>query len=415
MMLIKPSSAPGRLVAAFFALLALVIFLATWSCGKKQVSSQDEFDPVVRRFLIEGTDALKRLDFDRALALVDSVAKYKPNNADLHFLRGRIYSELMRWDEAEISYRKALDLLPNYRGVWNNLGNNEYRKQAYSKAITYYNKELERNQAAIPWTGMGRTYSQLGNNDSAMYAFEQAIALDSTYAPAYFNMAILEDDEGNAEAAFERVSRALSLAPDNLDYRYQVGAILVKMARNEEALQYLEPVAEARSWHHATYYNLGQAYMRLGREEKAQEYMDRAEYLRAQDAEIGNLENSVLVTPWSPVNHAALGVALRRVGRYNDALHAYMTGLHIDPQNPEIMNNLASLHMIRGDTTLAIKCYRTILMNDPFSVDVWLNLGVVYALSGDAEQAEAAWRTVLRINPDNQRAITYLKKIGKQP
>ena len=415
MMLIKSSSAPGRLVAAFFALLALVIFLVTWGCGKKQVSSQDEFDPVVRRLLIEGTDALKRLEFDRALVLADSAAKRTPNNADLHFLRGRIYSELVCWDDAEASYRKTLDLLPDYRGVWNNLGNNEYRKRAYNKAITCYKKELEHNQAAIPWTGMGRTYIQLGKNDSARYAFEQAIVLDSTYAPAYFNMALLEDKEGNPETAFERVSRALSLAPDNLDYRYQVGAILVKMARSEEALQYLEPVAEARPWHHATYYNLGQAYIRLGWEEKAQEYMERAESLRAQDAEISHLENSVVTTPWSFGNHAALGVALRRAGRYNDAMHAYMIGLHLDPQNPEIMNNLASLCLLRGDTTLAINYYRTVLMNDPFSIDVWLNLGVVYALSEDIEQAEAAWRKVLRISPDNQRAITYLKKVGKQP
>lgn len=414
--MIKPSYTPGRLISGFFAFLALVIFLVTlWGCGKKQVSSQDEFDPVVRRFLIEGTDALKRLEFDRALALVDSAERRTPNNADLHFLRGRIYSELVCWDDAEISYRKTLDLLPDYRGVWNNLGNNEYRKRAYNKAITCYKKELEGNQAAIPWTGMGRTYIQLGLNDSAKYAFWQAILLDSTYAPAYFNLAILENDEGNPEAAFENAHRALSLAPANLDYRYQVGTALMKMARSEEAIQYLEPVAEARPWHHATYYNLGRAYMRLGWEEKAQEYMDRAESLRAQDSEIGNLENAVVTTPWSPVNHAALGVALRRAGRYNDALHAYMIGLHLDPENPEIMNNLASLCLIRGDTTLAINYYRTILMNNPFSIDIWLNLGVVYALSEDVEQAEAAWRSVLRISPDNLRAITYLKKIGKQP
>ena len=42
----------------------------------------------------------------------------------LFFFKGRVYSELGRFADAEQAYNNALKAMPNYRGVWNNLGNN---------------------------------------------------------------------------------------------------------------------------------------------------------------------------------------------------------------------------------------------------------------------------------------------------
>ncbi len=73
---------------------------------------------------------------------------------------------------------------------------------------------------AIPLRGMGRAYVELGLVDSARIAFEQAIALDSLYSPAYFNLALLLEDEGHREEALRNAQKALSLDSRNLDYSY---------------------------------------------------------------------------------------------------------------------------------------------------------------------------------------------------
>lgn len=354
-------------------------------------------------------------EFHRALALADSAEKRAPGLADAHFLRARIYSELGRFQESETAYLTAYKLQPDYRGILNNLGNNAFRQEKFLKSIEYYQRELEAHPAPIPLRGMGRAHVELGQVDSARRAFERAIAMDSLYAPGYFNLALLQEDEGDYEAALRNAQRALSLDSENLDYRYLVGSYLVKTGRNEKALSHLRVIVGKRPWHHGSHYNLGQALVRLGREEEGKEYLEQAEQARAQQAKVEHMENTRNSMPDDPYTHAALAFALRRAGRYNDAMHAYKVALYLQPQSVEIQNNLANLCLIRGDTTEAIINYRAILQRDPTQLDIWFNLGIVYALSGDVEQAEAAWRTVLRFSPDNQRAIAYLKKIGKQP
>ena len=354
-------------------------------------------------------------EFRRALALADSAEKRAPGLAAAHFFRARVYSELGRFQEAETAYLTAYKLQPDYRGIWNNLGNNAFRQEEFLKAIEYYQRELEEHPAPIPLRGMGRAHVELGQVDSAQRAFERAIAMDSLYAPGYFNLALLQEDEGDYEAALRNAQRALSFDTENLDYRYLVGSYLFKTGRSEEALSHLRVIVEKRPWHHGSHYNLGQVLIRLGREEEGKEYLDKAEQVRAKQATIDQLENTRNSMPDDPYTHAALAFELRRAGRYNDAMHAYKVALYLAPQSVEIQNNIANLCLIRGDTTDAIINYHAILQRDPTQLDIWFNLGIVYALSGDVEQAEAAWRTVLRFSPDNQRAIAYLKKIGKQP
>jgi tetratricopeptide (TPR) repeat protein len=361
----------------------------------------------------QGEEALRQNEFDFAIILADSAEKLAPENANVHFLRGRIYSEVGQWQNAETAYRKALALQPDYRGVWNNLGNNAYRQQKYYQAIAFYQKELETSPAAIPYRGVGRAYVELGKVDSAHHAFEQAIAADSLYSPAHFSLGFLFEDEGEFEKALQHARSAWQLDPENLEYRYLTGELLVKTRQYEEALSVLGGVVAKWPWHHGAQYNCGQALARLGRETEAKKYLDEAERVRAWDARLEHLENTVRSLPSDPFAHAALASMLRRTGRYNDAMHAYKVAQHLAPQDMEIRVNIANLHLVKGDTTRAIEHYRLILQHNPALVEARLNLGVVYALSGRLAEAEQAWREVLKYAPNHPAARVYLARLAK--
>lgn len=393
------------------ALLALLIVgMGGAGCGSEQDALPPP-DPVAQTYLIRGTEALERNEFGRALAYADSVERRIPESPDAHFLRGRAYADLGNLAAADSAYERVIELRSDYPGVWHNRGNSAYRQQQYSAAIAHYHRELEVNPAAAPWRGIGRSYVEVGNVDSARYAFQQALAIDTTYAPAYFNLALLYEDEGNMEAALGHAEQALRMNPQDLDFRYLVGSYLLKLGRSEEAVEHLLAVAEAKPWHHASHYNLGQALLRTGRAEQGKLMLDRAERLRAQDAKVVQLLNSVQSVPNDPLAHAALASALRRAGRHREAMRALKMSHHLDPENLEVQNNIANLHLVQHDTTAAIHWYRRILEQDSSFVDVWVNLGVVYALAGENERARHAWEQALRHQPDHKATKEYLARL----
>jgi len=251
--------------------------------------------------------------------------------------------------------------------------------------------------------------------DSAQVCFQRALEFDSLYALCHFNLALLFENEGELVPALAHAQSARQIEPSSLEYRYLVGALFVKLRRYEEALVLLREVAQEWPWHHGAQYNLGQALVRLGRQEEGKKYLEEAERVRAQDAKIEHLENTIRSLPNDAMSHAALAFALRRAGRYNDAMHAYKVAAHLAPTNMEILNNIANLWLIQGDTLKAINQYQMILQRDPTLVDIWLNLGVVFALARDMQAARTAWENALKYQPNHPLARKYLAKISNTP
>jgi Flp pilus assembly protein TadD len=128
-------------------------------------------------------------------------------------------------------------------------------------------------------------------------------------------------------------------------------------------------------------------------------------------AQISHHENTARVEPTDPYAHAGLGTLLRRAGRYNDAMHAYKVALYLDPDNIEFRNNVAVLHLLRGDTTMAIQTFEQIMHVDSTNLNAWINLGSLYAMSGRYDEARAAWETVLQYEPQNDIARTSLARL----
>ncbi len=402
----RPTSTTG-------AVFAVVMVVA--GCGRSGEPAR-HFDvqpmtPRVERLLQEGSEALRRHAFVRALALADSVDAVAPGLADVPFLRARIYSELARLGEADSLYRRVLEIRPDYPGAWHNLGNTAFRQQRYSEAIEYYRRELETHKDAQPWRGIGRAYVELGKTDSARFAFERAITVDSTLHQGHFSLALLLEDLGDLEGALASANRAVALEPDNQEYRYYAASYLVRLGRPEDAIAPLAQVIEEWPWHQGANYNMAQALIRTGRTKDGRAYQERAEMLRDLQAQISHHENTVRVQPMNAHAHAGLGTLLRRAGRYNDAVHAYQVALFLEPSNLEYRNNLAVLHLLRRDTTFAILAFEEIVRIDSTNIHAWINLGSLHAMSGDRGRARVAWLTALRIDPGNEMAQSSLTRL----
>jgi tetratricopeptide (TPR) repeat protein len=259
---------------------------------------------------------------------------------------------------------------------------------------------------------LGRAFVELGKTDSARTLFQKAIDLDRNYAATYFNLAQLEEDEGNFKQALQHAGRAYGIEPDNLEYRYVYSTLLVQMDRGSEAIFNLRKIVEKWPWHHGAHYNLGRALIHAGQKTDGENRLEQAERVRAAQAKIDHLENTVRALPDDPYSYAALAFALRKVRRYNDAMHSYKVALYLEPENFDIWNNVANLYLLQGDTITALATYNYIVDRNPALTDIWLNMGVVYALSNQKTKARNAWKQVLTYQSDNADALNYLKKLN---
>jgi tetratricopeptide (TPR) repeat protein len=364
--------------------------------------------------LVQSQRALRQGTLREALALADSVVRRAPRLADGHFQRGRVLTELKRFDDADEEYRKVLSLDPQYQGAWFNLGNNAYRRQNYETALRYFQKEQERHPSASTLVEIGKTHGVRGAPDSARRAYERALARDSSTAEAHARLGQLYEEEGELETALEHSRRALALDSTNVNYRYVVGSQLFQLGRYEEAIPHLKAVIAERPWHQSAHYNLGQALVRTGQQDLGKTYIAESDSLETQQREIERLESVAQDEPGAPDRWTKLGDAYRRAGRLEDAREAYSIALYLRPSNPTLRDRLAQLSAELGNYEAAVAHYRTLLRRHPTFNEAWFNLGVVYARNGDTDKARKVWKRVLERNPDHRRAKAYLARLPEE-
>ncbi|HEV2913504.1 MAG TPA: tetratricopeptide repeat protein [Pyrinomonadaceae bacterium] len=241
--------------------------------------------------------------------------------------------------KAEELYRKTIELNPDYTDAYNNLG-------------------------------------VLLLRDRALYAeaealFRKAIELKPDYASAYNNLGVLLSKDAahyaEAEAAYRK---AIELKPDYANAYNNLGLLLSKdAARYAEAEAAYHKAIELKPDDFHAYYNLG---MLLG---------DTALYAKAEAA----YRKAIELKPDYFNAHRNLRNLLHLQGRNTEALHLAERTLQFEPQNPEGLLALASIHKSLGhkieSSEYAIQARKLM------KADEWYNLACLESVCGNADAA----------------------------
>jgi len=218
--------------------------------------------------------------------------------------------------------------------------------EAFSHAIVL-DPHYARAYAALSraWSRLGGAFlggaAQRQAYDTARTAVDKALQLDPDSAAAYLSrgyLAYFEFDWPRAHADFQR---ALQLAPNNSDTKYNFGALQSTLGQLDQALdltrQALTTDPQNGSWHYAL-----------------------SQYLLA-------------------------------VGRTNEAEQAIQTGIALTPQNAALHEQLAIIEILRGNTGAALQA----AMQEP--PGPWHDIAVALTLQigSDRTAADAALKALI--------------------
>ena len=211
----------------------------------------------------------------------------------------------------------------------------------------------------------------------------------------HYNLGLVLDKQGRTEEAVEHYLQALRINPDFAEAHNNLGNALSKQGHTGEAIEHYLQALRIQPDFAKAHNNLAVALKKQGRTEEAIEH-----YLQA-----------LRIQPDFAGGHNNLGNALDKQGRTEEAIEHYLQALRIQPDFTEAHYNLAIALDKQGRTEEAIEHYLQALRIYPDFAEAHDNLAVALFLKGNIEGAIAHFRKALRINPDNINAKNNLNKI----
>ena len=154
-------------------------------------------------------------------------------------MRGRSNFKLGDLQAAVQDYKKAIELNPQARLAWGNLGGVYYRQQDYEEAIRCFSKSLEvrPTQFSVLWR-RSQCYQELGDQQAAENDREIAMSAEyDTDSDLISRAQVLRTID--AERALEDLQRAHEINPDRAYTLALIARVLsVNLDRHEEAIEY---------------------------------------------------------------------------------------------------------------------------------------------------------------------------------
>lgn len=217
-------------------------------------------------------------DYEKALDLLLRAAEMRPEIGRIHLLIALALAKLHRPREAqeflatareldasderiprveaailmeEGKLEQALELLTTYAldnpegswDVWNDLGTLYYQLEQYERAQESFRRAIDVAQTMgldVPFVhfNLGLCHNAVGDYDAAKDEFSAALALDSSFAPAWAALGLLIAADGDYERAADFVGRAIDIDPDTPAHWYAMGQVMEFAGDKQAAKHY---------------------------------------------------------------------------------------------------------------------------------------------------------------------------------
>jgi Flp pilus assembly protein TadD len=221
-------------------LLTCVMFAACASTPErtKESGKTPEVSAEVQSGLLQGDQAYRRGDTDRALFHYVTALNLDPENTDLLYRIGMIHSENKSLDAADQAFNQILALQPDHAGALEGHGLVLLRQRKYAEAKQLLETVVQKDSGRWrAYNGLG-VISDINNNHALAISYYELALQQRPGSPMIFNNLgysyYLDADWESAEKAF---NQAVNSDPDHRKTWSNLGMLYVRTGRYDEALQ----------------------------------------------------------------------------------------------------------------------------------------------------------------------------------
>ncbi len=306
---------------------------------------------------------------------------------------GNIYRIQGLDTQAIEAYQQAVGLFPSYPWPYHSLGLIYNKLGQYESAIIYYQQAIDRlsddRDRAVVWNDLGDTYTRIRRWNDAIDAYQQSIDLDANYALPWFNLGNVYTGTGRYDEAMQAYRRSIKLDDTHAWSYHNYGLVRQHLGANEPAIELYQQAIE----HHT-----GDQYKAVSWNSLGDIYRIQEKYADAEDAYRQAIELSPnYARPWN-----SLGDVYQAQGREAGVAEAYLRAIEYEPTFAWPYHNLGQLYHDRGAYMQAITYYRQAIDRHLQDVDraaSWNGLGNVYRALGHADQAIDSYQKAIGLNP----------------
>jgi tetratricopeptide (TPR) repeat protein len=390
-----------------------------------------------------------------ALIALEQVVKLQPDNVEARMMQAQANQEVGNQREAIAAWNEVERLDPSNKSVKSGRYPLYLAQQKWEEALLDLNEIIQSQPgAARPVYDRGYCYDQMGKITEAIRDYSAAHSMQLEEAGVLLRLATLQskvnresealvnlesqllkypadtaalklkasllEKQQNWKGAEKVYAKLQSIDPSKPDYYSHRANILVKLARNEEALLDIEKALSLMPGNpdllllRASLFNDKQDFSRMiaDLENAVEQKKDSPEAwwtlgrvrlkLQMYDGAFVAFQEAVKLNP----NHedAWLGMALthRAMGNLDQALQAFNKVYGLNPDNAEVLKERYTLHTVMGNTDLAIEDLDQLIQRNSNNPTYRKDRGLLLERKGEVSKAIEDYSWYLGAEPDDE-------------
>lgn len=291
---------------------------------------------------------------------------------------------------AEMRFRKASTQIKL------NLAQQQYEENRFDEAKRTISECINED----PWIPQahllfGKLLLIERQRDEATNELTLALELDEKLADGWYWLGLASEEKGDYQQAHECYSKAINLAPRNVDYILAVAEMYAVQDKHEQAIQLLEERIEAVPEEVSLKIAAAELMFRMGRNEQA----------------IKLYKQAMLITDDDETIAESFGYCYLFSGKWSEAAEIFnkLAVQCRDEQKKKLYLQAAALSSMNcAQYGRAVNCYNELSVVERSSAEIWVKMGQAALGTGAAGRAFVCGQKALALQPGCADAIALI-------